>query len=191
MHLILFYNVGHVDSSFIEALENFEEALPVQIWTRLWQRFYSFYNDFFATIHRMLGSKLERLPRLIRKIVRPTMFFDDEGPIDHDWGSSFLLANCTVIRIFGCSQPPHFLPRYVPERVGVVEIFWQLLSMNREYLGPTIKKGYFLCRNFKVGDFEIGKEAIAEVDAFLRELNFPTAPTRVYDPYNIVRSALK
>ena len=30
-----------------------------------------------------------------------------------------------------------------------------------------------------------------EVDAFLRELNFPTTPTSVYDPYNIVRSALK
>ena len=63
--------------------------------------------------------------------------------------------------------------------------------MNREYLGPTVKKGSFLCRNFKVGDFEIGKEAIEEVDAFLRDLNFPTAPTRVYDPYNIVRIALK
>ena len=48
-----------------------------------------------------------------------------------------------------------------------------------------------MCRNFEVGDFEIGKEAIEEVDAFLRELNFPTAPTRVYDPSNIVRSALK
>lgn len=36
MHLILFYNVGHVDSSFVEALDNFREALPVQRWTRLW-----------------------------------------------------------------------------------------------------------------------------------------------------------
>ena len=48
--------------------------------------------------------------------------------------------------------------------------------MNREYLGSTIKKGSFLRRNFKVGVFEIGKEAIEEVDAFLRELNFPTTP---------------
>ena len=63
--------------------------------------------------------------------------------------------------------------------------------MNREYLGPTIKKGSFLCRNFKVGGFEIGKETIEEVDSFLRDLTFATIPTRVYDPYNIVRSALK
>ena len=129
MHLILFYNVGHVDSSFIEALDNFREAFPVQRWIRLWKRFYSFsnslsvYNDFVATIHKMLGSKLERLLRLIRKIVRPTMCSDDEGPIDHDWGSPFLSGNYTMIRIFGCSQTPHFLPRYVPERVSVVEIF--------------------------------------------------------------------
>ena len=36
MHLILFYNVCHVDSSFIEALDNFREAFLVQRWTRLW-----------------------------------------------------------------------------------------------------------------------------------------------------------
>lgn len=166
MHLVLFYNMGHVDSIFIKALDNFGEALPIQRWTRLWQRFYSFsnslslYNDFVATIHRMLGSKLERLPRLIRKIFIPTMCSDDELPIDHDRGSAFLLQNCTVIIIFGCSQPPYFLPRYVLERLGIVEIFWQLLFMNREYLGPTVEKGSFLCRNLKLGDFEIGKEAI-------------------------------
>lgn len=63
--------------------------------------------------------------------------------------------------------------------------------MNREYLGRTIKKGTFLCRCTKDGDFEIGKNAIEENNSFLRNYKLPISPTRTYDPCNVVRNALK
>lgn len=63
--------------------------------------------------------------------------------------------------------------------------------MNRGYLGPTIRKGTFICRNFKVGDFNIGKDAIEELDAFMREFKFLVALARKYDPYDVVRITLR
>lgn len=97
----------------------------------------------------------------------------------------------TIIRIFGCPQSPHILPKYVLERLGFVEFFWQLISLNREYLGKGVKKGTFLCRCTKVGDFEIGKNSIEETNAFLKKIKLPTGPARSYDPFNVVRHALK
>ena len=50
----------------------------------------------------------------------------------------------------------------------MVEILWQLISLNREYLGKGGKKGTFLCRYTKVGDFDIGKNAIEQTNSFLK-----------------------
>ena len=43
----------------------------------------------------------------------------------------------------------------------------------------------------KIGDFDIGKNAIEETDAFLRDYKLPTAPARTYDIDNVVRNVLK
>ena len=47
--------------------------------------------------------------------------------------------------------------------------------MNREYLGPKIKRGTFLYRSIQVGDFVIGKWASEELDSYLKELKLPMA----------------
>ena len=63
--------------------------------------------------------------------------------------------------------------------------------MNREYLGPIVRRGTFLCKSFKIGDFLIGKDAIEELDEYLREYKMPTALARVFDPSNTIRRALR
>lgn len=108
----------------------------------------------------MIKPDIWRVPMALRTLVRPTVAWFGEPKINHDWGSVFLLANATIIRVFSCPQPPHFLPKLVPKRLGILEFLWQILLMNKEYLGPTIKKGTFLCRSTVVGDFVIGKNTI-------------------------------
>lgn len=140
---------------------------------------------------RMLQSDIPRVPFVLRTLLRPIVAHDGEPKSDHDWGSVFLLANCTIIRVFACPQPPHFLPKHIPERLGILEFFWQFLLMNKEYLGPTIKKGTFVCRSTVVGDFVIGKNIIKQLDEILVEYKMPSAPARIYDPFNVIRRALK
>ena len=86
---------------------------------------------------------------------------------------------------------PSCITKYIPERLGQLEFFWQLLMMNKEYLGPTVKKGSFVARNTKVHNFVIGKYAIEEIDQCMGEFKLPLAPTRTYDPNDLVRHALK
>lgn len=42
-----------------------------------------------------------------------------------------------------------------------------------------------------MGDFSIGKDATEELDDFMREFLWPIAPTRNYDPNDLVRYALR
>ena len=70
--------------------------------------------------------------RAIRKFLKPCKCYDDDkNPLEHDWGSIFLLEDTTIIRVFGCPEPPLFLPKYVLERLGICEFFFKLTIMNR------------------------------------------------------------
>ena len=54
--------------------------------------------------------------------------------------------------------------------------------MNMEYLGPSVRRGIFMCRRTKVEEFIIGNDAIEELDAYLHEYKMPTALARAFDP---------
>ena len=91
-----------------------------------------FYNEFVHLVLSRLGVVVERVPRSLRKLLKSSKCFDDNlKPLEHDWGLVFLLENAIVIWVFGCPQPPHFLPRCVPERLGICEFFWQLTFLNK------------------------------------------------------------
>ena len=62
--------------------------------------------------------------------------------------------------------------------------------MNKQYMGPNVKKGTFLCRSIQIGDFTIGKWAIEDLNAFLREYRLPIAAARPYDPFGTITKAL-
>lgn len=119
MHLILFYNIGYISPDFID--QTFDEfgELPVQRWTRIWDKnfFYSnvfiFFNSFNSTIMRQLDHAFFRAPNVLKTFLRP-LFLEEKTKLDHNWGSIFLFNECTLMRVFACPQPPHLLPKYLP-----------------------------------------------------------------------------
>ena len=74
---------------------------------------------------KMIGTVNERIPHSVKKIVKANLCYDAGKQIGHNWGSVFLFEDYTVIRFFGFSQPPppHLLPKFVLERLGIIEIF--------------------------------------------------------------------
>ena len=78
---------------------------------------------FFYHVMNMLGAVIASIPRNVTKLIKLSRCYDEDRKIGHDWGSFFLLENCTMIRVFGCPLPPYFLPRFTPERLGIVEFF--------------------------------------------------------------------
>ena len=62
--------------------------------------------------------------------------------------------------------------------------------MNKQYLGPNVKKGTFLCRSTQIGDFTIGKWVVEELNTFLREYRLPMAVARPFGPFGTITKAL-
>lgn len=96
----------------------------------------------------MLDSNLERVPQDVRKLLKPSRCYDGDCKLEHDWGDLFLFENFAIMRVYACPQPPHVLPKFVLESLGIMEFFWQLILMNIEHLGSARRK---VCRNFKIG----------------------------------------
>lgn len=95
------------------------------------------------------------------------------------------------MRVYGCPQPPHILPKFIPPRLGIIEFIWQFFMVNREYLGPKVHRGTFLCRCFRVGDFTIFEVALDQIHMFLHHYNLLTSPYRMYDLDNYMKITLK
>ena len=138
----------------------------------------------------MLDPGYFRAPEILKCLLRPSLLPEGKR-LDHNWGDIFLFPTFSVMRVYGFPQPPHILPKYIPPRLGIIEFIWQLFMVNREYLGPKVHRGTFLCRCFKVGDFTIGKEALEPVHTFLHHYNLVTGPYRMYDPDGRMRTTLK
>ena len=62
--------------------------------------------------------------------------------------------------------------------------------MNKKYLGLDIKKGTFVCRSTKIGDFTIGKWVVEELNMFLRGFRLPMAIARSFYPFGTITKAL-
>ena len=77
-------------------------------------------------------------------------------------------------------------PKICPERLRIVQVFWQLISLNREDIGRNGRKDSILCKCSQIGYFEIGQNTIEETDDFLRNYKLSIVPTRTYDPYSLV-----
>jgi hypothetical protein len=107
----------------------------------------------------MLDKKLHRAPDVLKFILRP-QHARETIKLDHNWGDVFAFPECTIFRVYACPQPPHVPPKYLPPRLAIVEFFYQLFLMNKDYLPPNLHKGTFLCRSFKVEDLVIGKIAL-------------------------------
>lgn len=128
---------------------------------------------------RMLDQGYSRAPDILKRLLRPALL--PQGKIiDHNWGDIFLFPTFSLMRVYDCPQPPHILRKFIPPRLGIIEFIWHLFMVNREYLGPKVHRGTFLCRCFRIGDFTIGKEALDFIHSHLHHYNLWTGPYRMY-----------
>ena len=65
------------------------------------------------------------------------------------------------------------------------------IQVKREYLGPKVYRGTFLCRCFRIGDFIIGKESLDPIHSYLHHYNLCTGRYRMYDLDNWMRVTFK
>ncbi len=56
---------------------------------------------------------------------------------------------------------------------------------------PCLHKPTFVCGSFKVGDFEIGKNAYEELSEYLGQYKFAIGPYRMYDLENYITNEVK
>ena len=84
-----------------------------------------FENDFSYMLRRKLIPQVENFPFLLKCFIRPIDF--DVKPLKcHNWGDIYFHNNTIVIRIYGFLGRPFVLPRYVPLRIGFLEIMRQI-----------------------------------------------------------------
>ncbi len=145
MHLILYKNVGYIRSNFIDHASDANQVLPIQKWTQVWDGNYhffdssSFFNNFSVVIIKMLDLGYFMEPKILKSLLRFSLLPKNKI-LDHNWGDIFLFSTFSLMRIYGCPQPPHILPKFIPPRLGIIEFIWKLFMDNREYLGPKVHR---------------------------------------------------
>ena len=78
----------------------------------------------------------------------------------------------------------------MPKRLGICEFLWQLTLLNKQYLGLDVKKGTFVCKSTKIGNFTIGKWVVEELNTFLRGFRLPMVAARSFHPFGTITKAL-
>lgn len=84
-----------------------------------------------------------------------------EGEFSHNFGDLFY-SNCTIIRVYGCPQPPHILPIIVSSRLALIKFMWQVMWMEKEIV-KTEKKGQRLPRMIAYEEFCVGSDTLEKV----------------------------
>lgn len=137
-----------MDKELVLERVEFDMPMPLQKWTHVWNSstydssFLYFQNWIVLPITDMLGTNKERLILGVRRLLRPQKFIPN-WPITHNWGDFYFHDNFTVMRVYGCPQPPHILPKIVPMRLAIIEFIWQLTLVDKEYLLPHRKCTFF------------------------------------------------
>ena len=97
-----------------------------------------FENNFAYMLRRKLIPQIENFPFLLKFFIRP-MDFDVKPPKCHNWGDIYFYNNTTMIKIYGFPRRPLVLLRYVPLRIGFLELVRQI-AMLQEIDIPLIKR---------------------------------------------------
>lgn len=99
----------------------------IQCWTHVWdmycdqESYVTFKNHFATRVLSFLQGPMPRVPKEILDFLRPMERRPDLG-IQHNWGVFILHYDCIVIRFYGFPIGLHVLPRFVPMRIGFLEV---------------------------------------------------------------------
>ena len=107
---------------------------------------------------------IENFPFFLKCFIRP-MDYDVKPSKCHNMGDIYFYNNTTIIRIYGFPGRPFVLPRYVPLRIGFLEVMREIAMLQETNFPPNKRKGSFfpdltIFHHFAV--IEIGRASCRE-----------------------------
>jgi hypothetical protein len=105
-----------------------------------------------------------------------------------DW---FIEENFSYIRVFGCSVPPHALPRFLPDRLVCREVAYQTVTggINKEL--KAVQKKVWPTFPIQVGMFSLLDFGHSKVEvAALEGVKLVDIEFKRHDPHKIVENHL-
>ena len=97
--------------------------------THFRKRFYpyaisiDFYNHFVLPITNMLVDIAQKVPRGVRMLIDHLLSQMEIRYLAMIMLISIYFKKFSIIRFFGCLQPPHVFLKYIPQRLGQLEFF--------------------------------------------------------------------
>lgn len=85
---------------------------------------------------------IPRIPIALHDFLRPKERRHVLG-VDHNWGDVIPYLDYIVLTVYGSMVAPHFLPKFVPERIGFLEVMLQLENAENEHLLNQGKGTFF------------------------------------------------
>jgi hypothetical protein len=103
-----------------------------------------------------------------------------------DW---FIEENFSYIRVFGCSIPPHALPKFLPDRLVCREVAYQIVTGGIGIELKTTQKKLWPVFPVQIGKFSLLNLGHSKVEAAaLEEVKLVDLEHKKHDPYQIVGS---
>jgi hypothetical protein len=101
-----------------------------------------------------------------------------------DW---FIEENFSYIRVFGCSIPPHALPKFLPNRLVCREVAYQIITGSIGIELKTAQKKFWPFFPIQIGKFSLLNLGHSKVEAAaLEEVKLVDLEYRKHDPYQTV-----
>jgi hypothetical protein len=105
-----------------------------------------------------------------------------------DW---FIEENFSYIRVFGCSIPPHALPKFLPDILVYREVAYQIIIGGIDKELKALQKKFGPTFPLQVGRFSLLNFGHSKVeDAALEDVKLLDVELRRHDPYQIVGNHL-
>jgi hypothetical protein len=105
-----------------------------------------------------------------------------------DW---FIEENFSYIRVFGCSIPPHALPKFLPDRLVCREVAYQIITGGIDKELKAVQKKFWPTFPIQIGRFSLLNFGHSKVEAAaLEDIKLVDVELRRHDPYQIVGNHL-
>lgn len=148
MHMFLFKGAPYLGQSITLDRKEGNLDFPMQCWTIILDKddktydYVTFQNFFALELKRTLVVNIPRIPIALHDFMRPK----ERRPklwVDHNWGDVIPYPDYTILRVYGSTVVPHQLPKYVPKRIGFLEVIWQLGRVENEHMLNQGKGTFF------------------------------------------------
>ena len=131
-------------------------------------------------LRRKLVPWIENFPFLLKCFIRP-MDYDVKPPKCHNWGDIYFYNSTTIIRIYGFLEKPFVLPRYVPLRLGFIEVMRQISMLQDTNFSSNKRKDTFFLDLTIFHHFVVIGLGRNELVYFLRPYNMTVTSKRFND----------